>query len=181
VCQEAKRAGRRDEAEEDSGKSKKKAGVQVGEKHEAKRDEPGKGGARRIYFSIGGMTCASCFGAVTEYIEEVAGVTRVAVDLIGKSATAVVPDEKLYEEIVKKVEDAGFEAEVVSTELIDMKSEVLWVADFDIRGMADPEGAEKVAEAVKSVMGVKDVNVVCQVNMCLGASFSHLLPRTYRA
>ncbi|KAF2260509.1 heavy metal translocatin [Lojkania enalia] len=158
VCQEVKRAGKRDDAEERFEKSKEKAGTQVREKQEEK-GEPKKGAARRVYFSIGGMTCASCVGAVTEKIEEVAGVIEVAVDLIGKSAMVVVPDEKLNEEIVKKVEDAGFEAEVVSTELVDMKSGMLWVADFDIRGMAGPKGAEKVTEAVKSVTGVADINV----------------------
>ena len=39
--------------------------------------------AKRIYPLISGMTRASCVGAVTEKIGEVAGVSEVAVDLLG--------------------------------------------------------------------------------------------------
>jgi copper chaperone CopZ len=72
--------------------------------------------AERLYLSISGMTCASCVGSVTQKIEEVAGASEIAVDFIGKSAVVVIARKDLTNEVIAKVEEAGFEAELVSSE-----------------------------------------------------------------
>jgi copper chaperone CopZ len=70
----------------------------------------------RLYLSISGMTCASCVDSVTRKIEEVSGASEVAVDFIGKSAVVVVATKDLVNEVIAKVDEAGFEAELVSSE-----------------------------------------------------------------
>jgi copper chaperone CopZ len=70
----------------------------------------------RLYLSISGMTCASCVDSVTRKIEEVSGASEVAVDFIGKSAVVVVARKDLVNEVIAKVDEAGFEAELVSSE-----------------------------------------------------------------
>ena len=72
--------------------------------------------AERLYLSISGMTCASCVDAVTRKIEEVPGASEVAVDFIGKSAVVVIASKNLVDEVIAKVDEAGFEAELVSSE-----------------------------------------------------------------
>ena len=72
--------------------------------------------AERLYFSISGMTCASCVDSVTRKIEEVPGASEVAVDFIGKSAVVVVASKDLADEVIAKLDEAGFEAELISSE-----------------------------------------------------------------
>jgi Cu+-exporting ATPase len=122
--------------------------------------------AQRLYISISGMTCASCVGAVTGKIEEVAGVSEVAVDFIGKSAVVVIPRKELAHEITTKVEEAGFEAEILSSESLlpspDSKSQTLWTAELIVHNMST-SCVEDVRSAVKGLHLVRSIDVVrCQ-------------------
>ncbi|KAL5530579.1 hypothetical protein ACEPAF_6837 [Sanghuangporus sanghuang] len=71
-------------------------------------------GPYRATFSIGGMTCASCVGNVTNAASEVQGVSEVAVNLVGKSATATFESKDLVKAVVNAIEDGGYEAELIS-------------------------------------------------------------------
>jgi copper chaperone CopZ len=101
-------------------------------------DDPSRH-AQRIYLSISGMTCASCVGAVTDKIKEVAGVSEVAVDFIGKSAAVVISRKELADDVTMKIEEAGFEAEIVSSESLspprDSKLQPFLAADVIIHNM----------------------------------------------
>lgn len=68
---------------------------------------------------VGGMTCASCSNTITSLAFEVPGVSEVAVDLIGKAATATIASKDLADKLVGAIEDAGYEAEVIEIRPID--------------------------------------------------------------
>ncbi|CAZ80304.1 unnamed protein product [Tuber melanosporum] len=65
--------------------------------------------------SIGGMTCASCTGRVTEVLEALPEVKSVSVNLMGNSATVVFNAEEMggaetgAQKLVFEVEETGFE------------------------------------------------------------------------
>ncbi|CDO71345.1 hypothetical protein BN946_scf184908.g103 [Trametes cinnabarina] len=72
----------------------------------------------RVTLSIGGMTCASCSNAITSALSELPNVSKVAVDLLGNSATLVVSVPEIVPSVVSTIQDIGYEAEVVSVEPI---------------------------------------------------------------
>lgn len=65
--------------------------------------------------SIGGMTCASCSGSITDILKALPAVRSVSINLMGGSGTVVFDAEANggaqlgAEKIVSEVEDAGFE------------------------------------------------------------------------
>jgi len=60
------------------------------------------------------MTCASCVRALTEALSDNEGISDVSVNLLGKSASAVIARAELVDSLVEFVGDAGFECEVIS-------------------------------------------------------------------
>ena len=60
------------------------------------------------------MTCAACVGNVMHAVSDVQGVSDVAVNLLGHSATAVLETKDLVPAFLEAVEDGGYEAALVS-------------------------------------------------------------------
>jgi copper ion binding protein len=59
-------------------------------------------------YTVTGMTCGHCVASVTEEVQEIAGVTDVAVDLASGSVT-VTSDAPIDDAAVKAaVEEAGY-------------------------------------------------------------------------
>ncbi|KAI9513348.1 heavy metal translocatin [Russula earlei] len=77
-------------------------------------------GPLRVTLSVGGMTCASCASTITQLLSEQEGVTGVSVNLIGHSASLVVESKGLIPGVQETIECAGYEASVVSVELIEV-------------------------------------------------------------
>ena len=102
-------------------------------------------------------------GAVTQKIKEVAGVSDVAVDFIGKSAVVVIPRKELAHQITEKIEEAGFEAEVISSESLlpapDRKSHALWAAELIVHNMSS-SCVEDMLSTVKRLHCVHSIDVV---------------------
>ncbi|KAF8157040.1 heavy metal translocatin [Crassisporium funariophilum] len=67
-----------------------------------------------VQLAVGGMTCAACVGAIADAVSELEGVSDISVNLLGKSASAVVIRSALVESIVTCVEDIGYECQVIS-------------------------------------------------------------------
>ena len=60
-------------------------------------------------YTVSGMTCGHCVASVTEEVQEIAGVTDVAVDL-ATGAVTVTSAEPLDASAVKAaVEEAGYQ------------------------------------------------------------------------
>lgn len=84
--------------------------------------QPSEDTSRRLTLSIGGMTCAACTTTITNLVSELDGVEDISVNLLGKSATVILKHEKLVPQVVRIIEDAGYDAEVISVEsLIDSR------------------------------------------------------------
>lgn len=83
----------------------------------------------QVTVSIGGMTCASCSGSITDILKALPAVRSVSINLMGGSGT-VVFDAKISggaqigaEKIVSKVDDAGFECVLEALRLLDVSQE----------------------------------------------------------
>ncbi len=64
--------------------------------------------AQELEYTVAGMTCAHCVAAVTEEVEQVAGVERVEVELEG--GRLVVAGESVDDDSIRAaVEEAGYE------------------------------------------------------------------------
>jgi Cu+-exporting ATPase len=89
---------------------------ETAEKHSIVYSEtvPPSDGAFRVSMSVGGMTCSACSTSITRALSELTGVSEVAVDVIGKSASIVVDRRELADIAAETIEDCGFEAKVVS-------------------------------------------------------------------
>ena len=63
-------------------------------------------------YTVTGMTCGHCVGAVTKELSGLPGVTEVAIDLVpeGLSTVTVSSEEPLAEDAVRAaVDEAGYE------------------------------------------------------------------------
>ncbi|KAE8350651.1 E1-E2 ATPase-domain-containing protein [Aspergillus coremiiformis] len=64
--------------------------------------------------AIGGMTCGSCAGSVTQGLEDLPFVTKVSVNLLSHSGTVEFDGHDNIKAIVEKIEDLGYDASVTS-------------------------------------------------------------------
>lgn len=77
---------------------------------------------RTLELSIRGMTCGSCVRHVTEALQSVAGVDRVAVDLDAGGATLTYDAARATpERLVGAVVDAGYPASVVAANVLGVR------------------------------------------------------------
>ena len=67
----------------------------------------------KAVYSVLGMTCSSCVSSVARAMESVPGTTAVSVDLIGNTASVVLPRKEDAELVRSEVEEVGFECAVV--------------------------------------------------------------------
>lgn len=63
----------------------------------------------RKKIGIEGMSCEHCVRHVTEALKELNGVSKVEVDLKGKTAVIEVADDVKDEDIRFAIEDAGYD------------------------------------------------------------------------
>jgi copper chaperone CopZ len=80
-------------------------------------------GPFRVTLSVGGMTCSSCSGTITKMVSDLQGISEVAVSLLSKSATVIIDHKRLVQDVVRAVEDCGFEAEVMDVAHLDSLGE----------------------------------------------------------
>lgn len=67
-----------------------------------------------VQLAVGGMTCVACVRAITDAVSELEGVSEIAVNQLGKSASAVVARTSLVDSVVTLIEDIGYECQVIS-------------------------------------------------------------------
>jgi copper ion binding protein len=60
-------------------------------------------------YTVAGMTCAHCVSSVTEEVEQIAGVTGVAVDLSTGQVTVTSDAPLDVAQVKDAVEEAGYE------------------------------------------------------------------------
>ncbi|RDW85461.1 HAD-like protein [Coleophoma crateriformis] len=92
----------------------------------------------RASLAIGGMTCASCAGAITKELQKKDWVQNVVVNLIANSATVDFRGKGHEKDIAETIEDIGYDAALDS--VVDLKEPTkaprdTWRASLAIGGM----------------------------------------------
>merc|ERR1712225_179083 len=64
----------------------------------------------RATYAIGGTTCSSCVGTITNAVQQLNWVVTIDVNLVSNSATVVFKGEEHLDLIKETIEDAGYEA-----------------------------------------------------------------------
>ncbi|KAF2013093.1 copper-transporting P-type ATPase [Aaosphaeria arxii CBS 175.79] len=65
---------------------------------------------QKATFTIEGMTCSSCVSCITHAVGSLSWIKSVNVNLLTSSGTVVFEDKSRLDEIIEKIEDAGFDA-----------------------------------------------------------------------
>ncbi|KAF2627980.1 copper-transporting P-type ATPase [Macroventuria anomochaeta] len=77
----------------------------------------------RAIYAIGGMTCGSCVGHVTNTLKPHSWVHQVDVNLLGNSATVIFEGKEHLASIMENIEDAGYTATLESVSASDTVAE----------------------------------------------------------
>ncbi|KAL5000271.1 E1-E2 ATPase-domain-containing protein [Aspergillus recurvatus] len=104
--------------------------------------------------SIGGMTCGSCSGAVTQGLNELPFVTNAVVNLMSHSAQVELVNQDNAPLVVQKIEDLGYDASLVSILPKAAESESRpekRTVSFRVEGMFCHHCPEKVFDSLKEI------------------------------
>lgn len=125
---------------------------------------------------VGGMTCGACTSAVESGVKELAGVGNVTVSLVTeRCVVSHDPKTTNAEQIHEAIEDRGFEAEILSSDiplpavddfedpladddLLDTISE-LRITTFSVGGMTCGACTSAVEGAFKDVSGINSFSI----------------------
>ncbi|CCL99412.1 uncharacterized protein FIBRA_01430 [Fibroporia radiculosa] len=126
-------------------------------------------GQHHVTLSVGGMTCASCSSAVTRALSELPGISDVAVNLLGNSATLRADNAALVPGVIEAIEDVGYEAEVISVDPVRAPPTARQASrpqadgpqrlTLSVGGMTCASCANTVTDMVSAVLGVSEVVV----------------------
>ncbi|GAB7353052.1 hypothetical protein MBLNU459_g3605t1 [Dothideomycetes sp. NU459] len=106
-------------------------------------------------YSIGGMTCSACVGAITNGLHGVDWIESVNVNLISNSATVSFRGKSHVEKITEMIEDLGYDASlenVVNTGLEQADSSERKVS-IKVSGMYCHHCPERVLKAIYDTFG----------------------------
>lgn len=118
----------------------------------------GKSGAAltRTTVAIEGMTCGACTSAVERGFHGLEGLVQFNVSLLAGRAVVVHDAGQLAADtIVKTIEDGGFDATIVSSELQENVRSQLSTVQLRIFGLGDPATAASLEHALRSCPGVE--------------------------
>ncbi len=119
-----------------------------------------EGAVERIELPIRGMSCASCASRIAKGLSTLPGVDGAEVNFATERATLLIdPGRVSLEELVRKVEDLGYEVGLEKVRL-------------PIQGMSCAACVEKVEKALKEVRGV----VHGEVNLALEEATIEYIP-----
>jgi Cu+-exporting ATPase len=132
--------------------------------HEHSQDP--QGNLFKAIISIGGMTCASCVGTITNELESLDNVRSVNVSLVANNATVKFQGpEKNVEKIVEAIEDVGYEATLdqVATVLTNSQQQDLvprnFKATLSIEGMTCGSCVGTITRGLEELSFVSNVNI----------------------
>ena len=111
----------------------------------------------RISLSIGGMTCGSCVGAVTDGLKDLPFVIDVNIDLLGARGQIRFEGKDNVDLISERVEELGFEASLVElTSETVATSQVLptqRVVTIEVTGMFSESCPTNILNALREAFG----------------------------
>lgn len=110
--------------------------------------------------AIGGMTCGACTSSVQNAVAHVDGVTQFNISLLAERAV-IVHDPSILpaQNLVTMVEDAGFDASIVSSESQEPLSRKTQQLNLSIHGLRDAASASALEEELLSRPGIQSAFV----------------------
>ena len=107
--------------------------------------------------SISGMTCGACTSAVEGAFQAAPGLKSFNISLLAERAVLVHDPSKLStDQIVENIEDAGFDAKVVSSEAeTDQPVNTSSSVQLKIYGLADGAAATTLEDSLREKAGVQ--------------------------
>ncbi|KAJ6327322.1 hypothetical protein OIU78_014239 [Salix suchowensis] len=117
----------------------------------------GEDGFKRIQVRVTGMTCAACSNSVESALKSVHGVFRASVALLQNKADVVFDPALVKDDDIKNaIEDAGFEAEILSEPgILKTNPDGTLLGQFTIGGMTCAACVNSVEGILRSLPGVK--------------------------
>ncbi|XP_011015891.1 PREDICTED: copper-transporting ATPase RAN1-like [Populus euphratica] len=117
----------------------------------------GEDGFKRIQVRVTGMTCAACSNSVESALKSVHGVFRASVALLQNKADVVFDPALVKDDDIKNaIEDAGFEAEILSEpSTLKKKPNGTLLGQFTIGGMTCAACVNSVEGILRNCPGVK--------------------------
>ena len=111
--------------------------------------------------AIEGMTCGACTSAVEGGFKDLDGLVQFNVSLLAERAVVIHDPSKLSpEKIAEIIEDSGFEAKILSTQLgSTSQSSTAATAMFKVFGVTDAAAATSLEERLKSMPGVNSATI----------------------
>ncbi|OJI99951.1 hypothetical protein ASPVEDRAFT_26713 [Aspergillus versicolor CBS 583.65] len=108
--------------------------------------------------SVGGMTCGSCSGAITQGLNELPFVVDAVVNLMSHSAKVELDNQDHAPLIIEKIEDLGYDASLVS--ILPKAADCETAAErrtvsFRIEGMFCHHCPDKVYNSMKEMSGIE--------------------------
>ncbi|WVQ73134.1 hypothetical protein IAR50_002698 [Cryptococcus sp. DSM 104548] len=117
-------------------------------------------GEVKTVLSIEGMTCASCSSAITDGLSKHPYVTSVKINLLGSSGVILHDQSLSSDEIKELVEDLGYDAQVVSSDVIAKGEQDARIKSiFAIEGMTCASCSGAIDSAFKGRDGIESCNI----------------------
>jgi P-type Cu+ transporter len=119
----------------------------------------------RASLSIGGMSCSSCVGKITNALQNQAWVTSASVSLLTRIATVEFVGEDHSQDLVPVVRALGYDATIEEVEDVPDQAEKneaaqdLWQAAFSVTGMTCSSCVGSVSGALEKLPWMRSVNV----------------------
>ncbi|GER38870.1 copper-transporting atpase p-type [Striga asiatica] len=111
----------------------------------------------KALFTVTGMTCSACSGAVETAVRRLPGINEAAVDVLNHRALVVFcPAFVNVENIREAIEDAGFDAELIEEDI--NKTSTQLVCRIHVQGLETENSITIVANSLKSLPGVQEIN-----------------------
>jgi Cu+-exporting ATPase len=123
-----------------------------------------------ITLSVGGMTCASCSGGITNALNDLPFVRDCSVSLLSNSATVTVDGGNHESKVVEAIEDLGYEVSIVDSKRAHDLSvcpdesgatdiDGPYIMSLSIGGMTCTACSLTITRLVTELDGVLDVNI----------------------
>lgn len=118
---------------------------------------------------ISGMTCSSCVSSITHAVQQLPWVRSIDVNLLTSSGTVVFDGKHRVDEIVRTIEDTGFDATVekfaelqhpaLRNAASQKQHSDIWRATYAIGGMTCSSCVGNVTNALKSHSWIEKVDI----------------------
>jgi len=111
--------------------------------------------------AIEGMTCGACTSAIEGGFKDLEGLVQFNVSLLAERAVVVHDPSVLSpEKIAEIIEDRGFDAKILSTQLATLGQQSATVtAQFKLFGVPDAAAATALESKISSMPGVKSATI----------------------